>query len=188
MKSLYFKTSIEWRNWLISNHNKEKELWLIFYKKETGIPSVNYEAAVEEALCFGWIDSIIKKIDESKYARKFTPRNNSSKWSALNKRRVEQLIKNGRMAKAGLVSVEAAKTSGLWNKTDRLTISFDMPEDFIKALNKNKKARDFFKGLASGYQKQFIGWINTAKRLDTKENRIKESVQLLAKGEKLGLR
>jgi uncharacterized protein YdeI (YjbR/CyaY-like superfamily) len=187
MKSIYFKTPQEWRTWLQSNHDKETGVWLIFLKKDTR-PSLDYESAVEEALCFGWIDSIIKKIDESRFARKFTPRKESSKWSAINKKRVERLMESGRMTHAGLSKVKAAQKSGYWSKSDRPFISFDPPEDFKKALNQNRKAKEFFEQLAPSYKKQFIGWIRIAKHQETKEKRISESIQLLEKGEKLGLR
>ncbi|MFH1006863.1 MAG: hypothetical protein V1800_05080 [Candidatus Latescibacterota bacterium] len=95
MKRLYFKTSAEWREWLQSNHDKATSIWLVFFKKDTGRSSIDYEVAVEEALCFGWIDSIIKKKDEEEYARKFTPRHDNSKWSEVNKKRVEKLIQDG---------------------------------------------------------------------------------------------
>ena len=108
MKSRYFKAPKEWRTWLKSNHDKETELWLIFYKKHTR-PTLDYESAVEEALCYGWIDSIIKKIDESRFARKLTPRKNRSKWSPSNKKRVEGLIKSGRMTNVGLLKIKAAQ-------------------------------------------------------------------------------
>jgi len=186
-KSLYLKTPQEWRKWLQSNHDKETEVWLIFFKKGAR-PSLDYESVVEEALCFGWIDSIIKKIDEAKYARKFTPRKDSSKWSEINKKRVERLIKSGRMTHAGLSKVKAAQKSGRWNETDRPTIIFDLPEDFKKALNQNRKAKEFFEQLAPTYQKQFIGWIRIAKRHITIKKRISESIRLLENGEKLGLK
>ena len=188
MKSLYFQTSLEWRTWLQTNHDKETGIWLIFFKKGTGKPSLDYEEAVEEALCFGWIDSIIKKIDESKFARKFTLRKETSKWSPSNKKRVEKLIKNGRMNRAGLSKIKAAQKSGRWDKPDRPNINFDLPDDFKKALNTNKKSKEFFEQLAPSYQKHFIAWIKTAKRQETRENRLRESIQLLEKGEKLGLR
>jgi uncharacterized protein YdeI (YjbR/CyaY-like superfamily) len=187
VKSIYFKTPKEWRTWLQSNHDKETEVWLIFFKKDARA-SLDYESAVEEALCFGWIDSIIKKIDESRFARKFTPRKDRSKWSAINKKRVEKLIECGRMTHAGLSKVKAAQESGYWNKPDRPRISFDPPGDFKKALNQNKKAKEFFEQLAPSYKKQFIGWIRIAKRQETREKRVSESIQLLEKREKLGLR
>jgi len=149
---------------------------------------MEYGKAVEEALCFGWIDSIIKKIDDEKYARKFTPRKDNSKWSELNKRRVEKLIKDNRMTKSGLAKIEFARQSGQWNKPDRPAIPFDIPKDFKTALDKNKKARENFNQLAPSYQKQFIGWIAIAKRKETKEKRIKEAIDLLKNGQKLGLK
>lgn len=187
VKSLYFKTRLEWRTWLKSNHDKETELWLIFYKKNTK-PTLDYEFAVEEALCFGWIDSIIKKIDETRFVRKFTPRRNNSNWSPSNKKRVERLIKNDQMTQAGLLKIKVAQKNGRWDETDRPIINFDPSENFIKALNDNKKAKEFFEQLAPAFQKQFIAWIRVAKRQETIEKRIGESIKLLEKGEKLGLR
>ena len=187
MKSLYFKTPQEWRTWLKSNHDRETELWLIFYKNNIR-PTLDYESAVEEALCFGWIDSIIKKIDEKRFVRKFTPRKNRSKWSPSNKKRVERLIKSGRMTPIGLSKIKAAQKSGSWDESDRPVINFDPPEVFKKALNDNRKAKEFFGQLAPAYQKQFIGWIKVAKRQETIEKRISESIKLLEKGEKLSLK
>ncbi|MFQ6084488.1 MAG: YdeI family protein [Candidatus Aminicenantia bacterium] len=188
MKQLYVKTRDEWKNWLSKHHNRETEVWLIFFKKETRKPSIEYGAAVEEALCFGWIDSIIKKIDDTKYARKFTPRKDNSKWSELNKKRTEKMIREGRMTEFGLVKIDAAKKAGYWDKLESPDISFDLPLEFEQALAQNKKANENFKKLAPTYQKQYIGWIAVAKRQETKERRIKESIVLLQKGEKLGLR
>lgn len=188
MKSLYFKIPQEWRTWLQSNHDRETEVWLIFYKKHSGKPCLDYESAVEEALCFGWIDSIIKKIDDSKFARKFTPRKDRSQWSAINKKRIERLIKSGRMTPVGLSKIKAAQKRGNWNEPDRPIVSIDPPEELNKALHQNRKAKEFFEQLAPTYQKQFIVWIRIAKRPETKEKRIRESIQLLEKGEKLGLR
>jgi len=188
MKTLYVKTAAEWRNWLARHHDTETELWLIFYKKSTGQPSLDYESAVEEALCFGWIDSIIKKLDEASFARKFTPRKDRSKWSPTNKKRIEKLMASGRMAPAVLARVKAARANGMWDKPDRPEIRFELPTDFREALAKNAGATEHFEKLASSYQKQFISWVSVAKRPETRVKRINESVRLLAKGEKLGLR
>ena len=185
---VYFKTSAEWRKWLKNNHDKANEVWLIFFKRGTGKPSIEYETAVEEALCFGWIDSLIKRIDDEKYIRKFTPRKNDSKWSEANKRRVEKLIKENRMTEIGLEKIEIAKRTGQWDKPDRPDIQFDLPQEFQRALAQNKKARENFERLAPTYQKQYIGWVAVAKRQKTKEKRIKESLELLEKGQKLGLK
>ena len=188
IKQLYVEDRGQWRDWLSKNHTTKAGIWLIFYKKGTSKPSIAYEAAVEEALCFGWIDSIIKKIDAVKYARKFTPRSDKSNWSALNKKRVDKMIKEGRMTKVGLVKITAAKKSGLWNKDARPKISFNIPPEFAKALARNKKAKENFDKLASTYRKHYIGWISVAKRPETKKRRIIESIALLEMGQKLGLK
>jgi len=111
-KELYVTNRDDWRAWLKVNHAIKKEIWLIYYKKHTGKPRILYDAAVEEALCFGWIDSIVKKIDAEKYAQKFTPRKDTSGWSEPNKRRVERMIKQGRMTEAGMARIRAAKKNG----------------------------------------------------------------------------
>jgi uncharacterized protein YdeI (YjbR/CyaY-like superfamily) len=189
MKQVYVSTRSQWRKWLDQNHDKDTNgIWLVFYKKTTGRPSIGYDAAVEEALCFGWIDSIIKRIDDSKYCRKFTPRKNDSRWSKSNRKRVERIIKEGRMTEFGLAKIEAAKRSGNWGRDSGLIIPSTIPEELSIALSRNKKASDFFEKLAPTYRKHFIGWIMTAKRPSTKASRLKESLALLARGEKLGLK
>jgi uncharacterized protein YdeI (YjbR/CyaY-like superfamily) len=189
MDELYIKTNSEWRKWLSKNYNKSNGVWLVFFKRETGKLSLNYNAAVEEALCFGWIDSLVKKIDKEKYVRKFTLRNNNSVWSELNKRRVQKVIKEGRMTSFGLEKVTAAKKSGIWNKKIKLPeISDDIPKEFIAALKKNKKANENFEKLAHSHKKRYFLWINQARKKDTKEKRINESVNLLSKNLKLGLK
>jgi uncharacterized protein YdeI (YjbR/CyaY-like superfamily) len=189
MKTLEANDRAAWRAWLAANHDKETEVWLVYYKKASGKTSIGYDESVEEALCFGWVDSIIKKIDEEKYARKFTPRKPSSQWSQSNINRVGKMIQAGLMTEHGMALVEAAKQSGNWDNPVRPPkLSFDLPPEFKKALDENKKAKEYFEGLAKTYKKQYIGWISTAKRAETKEKRIRESIKLLEKGQKLGLR
>jgi uncharacterized protein YdeI (YjbR/CyaY-like superfamily) len=189
MKQLYIPDRSKWRQWLTKNHNKEeKGIWLIFYKKGADKPTLNYEDAIEEALCFGWIDSIIKKIDDEKYVRKFTPRNAGSKWSQLNKKRINKMIKQGLMTRAGLAKIQQAKKTGMWEKDGRASISFEMPKEFADVMLKNRKAKEFFEQLAPTYQKQFKGWINAAKTPETRKKRIVESIGLLKQGKKLGLK
>jgi uncharacterized protein YdeI (YjbR/CyaY-like superfamily) len=188
VKKLYVKTRAEWRKWLAANHGKAAVIWLVFHRKGTGKPSIDYEAAVEEALCYGWIDSIVKKLDETRYLRKFTPRKDGSVWSESNKERVAGLIKEGRMLECGLAKVEAAKKNGRWASEERPKITSDMPREFARARERNKKAKEFFESLAPTYRKQYVIWILMARRKDTKEKRIRESILLLRKGEKLGLR
>lgn len=189
MKTVEVKDRAEWRAWLAANHDKEAEVWLVYYKKETGKASVAYGASVEEALCYGWVDSIIKSLGDTKYARKFTPRKENSKWSPSNIKRVEEMIKQGLMTEHGLRLVDAAKRTGRWDApTRKPALTYEMPAEFAEALKDNAKAEATFDNLAPTYQKQYLAWIGTAKRADTKEKRIKESIRLLEKGEKLGLR
>lgn len=188
MKQVYVKTRAEWRKWLSQNHEKNTGIWLVFYKKHTRKPSLEYDVAVEEALCFGWIDSIIKKIDDEKYVRKFTPRKPNSRWSELNKKRIAKLTKQGLMATPGIAIVTSAKKSGIWNQSSRPAISMEVTKEFAAALANNKKAKTFFETLAPTYKKHFIGWISTAKREETKNRRIKESIALLKQGKKLGMK
>jgi uncharacterized protein YdeI (YjbR/CyaY-like superfamily) len=188
MKQICVKNREEWRSWLSQHHDKSNGVWLVFYKKHTGKSTLEYDEAVEEALCFGWIDSIIKKVDDEKFLRKITPRKSKSRWSELNKKRVTKLKKQGLMTEAGIGKVKQAKASGLWNKPDRPQISLDIPKELKRALAKNRKAHNFFDQLAPSYQKQFIGWIAVAKRQETKDRRVRESITLLEQGNKLGIK
>ncbi len=174
--------------WLKNNHDKVGEIWLIFHKKHTGIPSVSYEDAVEEALCFGWIDSIKKKIDEKRYKQKFTPRRRNSKWSELNKKRVKKLISQNLMTKAGLEVIRQAKTNGTWDLLPAARLPIEMPKEFKGALNRNHEAGNFFNSLAPSFKKQYIGWVGSAKKAETRQRRIGKSIELLEKGEKLGMK
>jgi uncharacterized protein YdeI (YjbR/CyaY-like superfamily) len=189
MKQVLVTTRSQWRRWLAENHDQEKNgVWLVFHKKETGRPSLDYEEAVEEALCFGWIDSIVKRIDQTRYCRKFTPRKDSSQWSRLNKGRAGKVIKEGRMTEVGLRKIAAAKRLGNWGKDPRPAIKMDVPGELAEALARNRKAKEFFGELAPTYRKHFIGWIVTAKRPETRAARIAESLALLARRHQLGLK
>ncbi len=178
----------DWRLWLNENHRKKKEVWLIYYKKHTGKPRIPYDDAVEEALCFGWIDSIVRKIDNETYMQKFTPRKEKSNWSDSNKKRVEKLIGIGKMTKAGLEKIEIAKTNGAWDKIITSTKSFEMPIEFENALGLNESAKIFFVSLSSSGRNQYIGWIASAKKIETKQRRVKEAMSLLNKKQKLGIK
>lgn len=189
MNTVTAQTRAEWRAWLAANHDKESEIWLVYYKKGSGYPTIDYGESVEEALCYGWVDSIIKKIDEEKYARKFTPRKNNSNWSASNIKRAEKMIKSGQMTEFGMQKVVAAKQSGSWNAPVQApTLSFKIHPEFAAALEQNPSAKEGFDHLSPSHQKEYIGWIEVAKRSETRTRRIIESIQLLAKGEKLGLK
>jgi uncharacterized protein YdeI (YjbR/CyaY-like superfamily) len=188
MKQLYVKTRTAWRKWLALNHDKQTGIWLVFYKKHTGQPTLDYEDAVEEALCFGWIDSIIKKLDEQRYVRKMTPRKANSHWSQLNRRRAEKLIREGRMNPPGLALIDAAKASGNWDASAKAPIPLELPTELARALAQQPQAQAFFDELAPSYRKQFIGWIAVAKQQSTRNRRVKESIALLKQGKKLGMK
>jgi uncharacterized protein YdeI (YjbR/CyaY-like superfamily) len=189
MKQLRVSNCAEWRQWLAENRARENDgIWLVYYKKQADKSSVEYEESVEEALCFGWVDSLIKRIDENSYCRKFTPRKGNSKWSDSNKERVEKIIREGRMTDFGMAKIEAAKRLGSWDLPARPEIDMELVPEFSAALASNKKARTFFESLAQSHQRHFVGWIVTAKRPETRAKRVKESLALLVKGEKLGLK
>ncbi len=190
MKTLEVKTRAEWRQWLVENHATETELWLVFRKQSTGAPSVPYEDTVEEALCFGWIDSIIKRLDEDRYVRKYTPRKPGSVWSVPNRRRIDKMIKAGLMTPPGLAPIEAAKASGDWEKSStRPEVQLDVvPQELADALAGNAQAGEFFQTLAPSYRRIYILWIATAKKPETRQRRTAEAIQKLERGEKLGLK
>jgi uncharacterized protein YdeI (YjbR/CyaY-like superfamily) len=189
MRTIHVSDRDEWRAWLAEHFDKEPEIWLIYNKKESGLPSIDYGTCVEEALCFGWIDSLIKKIDDKRYARKFTPRKEDSKWSEHNKRRVKKMLEAGRMTAPGMRLVEAAKKNGSWDRPDkRPTLSYPMHPEFRKALDENSKARQVFDNLSASHQKQYLGWIEMAKRTETRQRRIGEALRMLTQGKKLGLK
>lgn len=168
-----------WRKWLEKNHKKEKNVWLVIYKKDSGVPSLTYAEAVEEALCFGWIDSKPNKRDDKSYVQLFAKRNPKSKWSALNKKRVAQLIRDGQMTPAGMEMIELAKKTGTWNaldEVDKLTI----PSDLQKAFDKNKKAFTNWNAFPPSARKGILEWISNAKREETRAKRISDTVSLAA--------
>ncbi|MEE9166990.1 MAG: YdeI/OmpD-associated family protein [Candidatus Neomarinimicrobiota bacterium] len=186
-RTLYVTNRKDWRAWLGKNQGKENEIWLVYYKKHTEKPTIPYDDAVEEALCFGWIDSIIRRVDDEKYMRKFTPRKDRSIWSELNKKRVQKMIKQGLMTEAGSTKIREARRNGYW---DRLSPVIDIqraPADFKSALSSNKKASEYYQSLAPSYKKQYIGWIVSAKREETRKRRVKEAIKFLARNKKLGM-
>jgi uncharacterized protein YdeI (YjbR/CyaY-like superfamily) len=177
-----------WRRWLEKNHGEAGEVWLVFYKRHTGKPTLSYNDAVEEALCFGWIDGIKKSVDAERYMHRFTPRKPGSKWSESNKRRVARLVEAGLMAPAGEKAVAEAKASGNWDAPARPDIDLSTPPELDARLSKDPKAAAFFESLAPSYRRQFIAWIASAKRADTRKRRADEALALLRAGQKLGMR
>ncbi len=189
MKQVCVNGRPAWRAWLTRYHDKEDQgIWLIFLKNAGHRPCLRYEEAVEEALCFGWIDSVVRKMDDRLYMRKFTPRRSGSGWSKLNKARAQKMIQEGKMTEFGLVKINEAKESGHWDRDAGLDIDFSMPEALARALSRNTKAKAAFDQLAPSCQKHYIGWIATAKRQETLNRRIQETLALLVQGEKLGLK
>jgi uncharacterized protein YdeI (YjbR/CyaY-like superfamily) len=187
-EKLYVTNRDDWREWLRKNHATKKEIWLIYYKKHTGKPTIPYGDSVEEAICFGWIDSIIKKIDDEKYSRKFTPRKAKSGWSHLNKKRARKMVKERKMTEAGLEKIREAKESGEWFKAKVVRKELVTPIYIEEALAKSEKALENFNNLAESYKKQYVGWIASAKREETRKRRIAESIRLLEQNEKLGMK
>lgn len=187
-EELYMPTRGDWREWLEKNHDARKEVWLIFYKKHTGKPNVSYDEAVQEALCFGWIDSIIKRIDGEKFARKFTPRKPNSSWSESNKKRAAKMIKEGKMKEVGLELVNEAKKRGEWNRASLPKKDFAIPAYIENALRSNEKALGNFSKLAPSYKKQYVSWVDSAKKEDTRKRRLAEVIRVLERNEKLGMK
>ena len=179
-----------WRAWLKQHHKTESEVWLIYYKKNSGHPRIPYDDAVEEALCFGWIDSLVQRIDDEKYAQKFTPRKMGSNWSYANKQRVGRLIQEGRMTKAGLDTISSSLAIGI--KENRFLRDpkkhSPVPPFVKKALMANPRARKHFNHLAPSYQRLYVRWITQAKKEETQMRRLKEALGLLAQNKKLGLK
>jgi len=186
LKTLTVKSRKTWRAWLVKNHSKLKEIWLVFYKKHTGKPTIDYEDAVQEALCFGWIDSTVRKMDEERYMQLFTPRKVGSNWSNLNKRRVKILIEQGLMAEAGLRKIEEAKKDGSWRNLD-LVEKLRVPPDLRKALSSNNKAGNIFKSLSASRKKGFLWWIESAKTDVTRAKRVAETVRLVMQNKMPGM-
>jgi uncharacterized protein YdeI (YjbR/CyaY-like superfamily) len=187
-KSLSVADRKEWRAWLAKNHAKENEVWLIYHKKRSGNSGIAYVESVEEALCFGWIDSIIQRIDDDVYVRKFTPRKKSSRWSALNKQRVAGLIKDGKMTKAGLSAINYESPEDDYGRTLERAQQNLVPPPFLEqALKKNIKAWKYFQSLAPSHRRNYIRWISDAKTNETRTRRLKEAVGLLAENKKLGI-
>ena len=182
-KTLGVRTIQAWRKWLEAHHATEAEIWLVFYKRHTGKASIAYQDALDEALCFGWVDSLVKRLDDDRYARKFTPRKADSRWSAINRRRYAELKAAGRLAAPGIARAPT-KRSG------------DAPQPSVSALpayvetqlKANRRAWEFFQQLAPSYRRLYILWIDSARRQETKEKRLREAIAMLATGKKLGLK
>ena len=177
LEELYFKTDSEWREWLHDNHDSVNGVYLIFYKIEHENDSMRWEEAVKVALCYGWIDSTVRSLGNGKRRQYFTPRNEKSVWSALNKKYIEELISENLMHESGLKKIEIGKQNGSWSALDDVENGI-IPKDLQKAFDKNLKALENYNNFAPSYRKSYLYWLNQAKRKTTRENRIVEIIRL----------
>jgi uncharacterized protein YdeI (YjbR/CyaY-like superfamily) len=182
LTTLDARTREQWRQWLAKHHNSSPGVWVVRYKQHTGVESMGYEDLVCEALCFGWVDSLVKRLDDDRYALKVTPRRATSKWSDPNHKRWQQLKADGLLAPAGLA---AAPTEHRYAARPRVP---ELPAFIAKAIKTNPAAWQFFQRLAPRQRRDFVVWIYLAKRPETRAKRIRESISLLAAGKKLGLK
>lgn len=166
----------EWRQWLEKNHREKKAVWLVQYRLSTNVPSLSWSEAVDEALCFGWIDSTRKTVDESSFMQLFTRRKANSTWSKINKDKIRRLIADGLMTQAGYESIETAKQNGYWTLMDEVE-ELIIPEDLEEAFDKYQGSRDYFLGLSRSVRKMMLHWIVLAKLPETRQKRIAEIVE-----------
>jgi len=188
MKRLQVANRSEWRAWLEKNHATSDGVWLVFYKKHTGKPGITYPDALEEALCFGWIDGLKKTIDDERYSFRVTPRRPGSKWSPRNIELAGKMIEAGRMAPAGLGAFERRRTYAPDQLEARDVPDLSLSPDVEKALRANRKAWHNFQNLAPSYRKRYVQWLMTAKRPETRQKRLREVIAELAAGRKPGMK
>jgi uncharacterized protein YdeI (YjbR/CyaY-like superfamily) len=175
--STHPKTCAEWRAWLSKNHTRDEGVWLITYKKNTGKPRVDYDEAVEEALCFGWVDSKPNKLDDERSMLYFAPRKGGTGWSKPNKERVERLIAAGLMMPAGLAKVDAAKKDGTWSALDAVE-ALEVPDDLAKALAALPNANAYWEAFPRSVKRGILEWILNAKKPETRAKRVEETARL----------
>jgi uncharacterized protein YdeI (YjbR/CyaY-like superfamily) len=173
-----------WRTWLGKHHATEKDVWLVYDKAGSGLPCITYEESVEEALCFGWIDSLIQNIDERRHARKFTPRREGSAWSDSNKRRVLKAIAEGRMTPAGMAKVDFPLEAP---PKPPVRAEITIPAWLALGLQADPQAWENFNALPPSHQKRYIGWLSAAKREETRQKRLEEAIRLLLEKKRLGI-
>lgn len=183
-QTLYVTNRRDWRSWLANHHKTKKEIWLIFFKKHTKRPSIPYNDAVEEALAYGWIDSIVKTVDKDSYAQRFTPRKPGSNWSELNKERLRRLIKSRKMTRAGL----AAMNDALKAKRIASRSRFVIPSDVAKRLREDKLIWQNFQQFPSSYKRIRVGWIDAARKRPAEfEKRLRYFLRMTAQNKRFGM-
>jgi uncharacterized protein YdeI (YjbR/CyaY-like superfamily) len=183
----FLKSQKIFRTWLEKNHDEEDSVWLALKKKNSKITCITYPEALDEALCFGWIDGIVKRYNDDTFIQRFTPRRPRSIWSRVNKNKVAALIKAGKMTKAGLDKIEEAKKNGRWEKAYGSKVPMTFPDDLMKALKAVPDAWKNFSAFAPSYQQMYITWINFVKRDDARKRRIERVVERSEKNIKPGM-
>jgi uncharacterized protein YdeI (YjbR/CyaY-like superfamily) len=186
VKTFVAQTVDQWRKWLDEHHDSESEVWLVFHKVHTGVASIAYPDALDEALCFGWVDSLVKRLDGSRYARKFTPRKADSRWSTINRKRYAALKASGRLEPGGMERAPTDRNYG--PRPLRYQMPATVPRYIQATLKKHPAAARHFERLAPSHRRRYIGWIESAKREATNARRLKESIRLLTAGKALGLK
>lgn len=181
---LAFETSKALEDWFAKYHALVPVLWIRFYKKDSGKGGVSYDQALDSALCYGWIDGIVKKYDETSYVQRFTPRRPKGNWSKRNTEHVARLIKEGKMQPPGLLEVEAAKKDGRWQSAYESPVTAKIPDDFLREIGENKKAKAFFDTLSRANVYAIAYRLQTAKKAETLERRKRVILEMLEKGEK----
>ncbi|WP_422354225.1 YdeI/OmpD-associated family protein [Roseivirga pacifica] len=179
--TFYPKSRAEWRTWLSENHESAQSIWLIYYRSSSNKPSLSWSNAVDEALCFGWIDSTKKTIDKESYMQYFSKRKPNSMWSKINKEKVDKLIEENLMTDTGFQSIVVAKENGSWNALDDVE-ALIVPKDLKEALASNLEAMVFFNGLSNSAKKLLLHWVTFAKRPETRKKRIVELVESASQG------
>ena len=182
LETVDIRSRAAWRRWLDKNHETRRGVWLVCHKKHTGVPCLSYDDIVGEALCFGWIDSLVRRLDDDRYLRKVTPRRPGSVWSTNNRRLYAALEADGRLAPAG---ERAAPTDKEYGPPPAVP---EMPAYIARAFKADGRAWKYFQSLPATERRHFVGWIHTAKRAETRDKRIRESIRLLGAGRKLGLK
>jgi uncharacterized protein YdeI (YjbR/CyaY-like superfamily) len=184
LEILSFRTQEEFEKWLSKNHHKSAGIWLRFFKKGSGEKMMSYDEALDDAICYGWIDGQLQKYDDKSWIRRFTPRGPKSIWSKKNTAHAERLITDGKMNLSGLAQIEKAKADGRWVKAYDSPSKMEIPDDFIKAVSANKKALKFFESLNKANRYSIAWRLQTAKNPATREKRMKIILGMLAKGQK----
>ena len=180
LPELYFERDVEWYDWLLTNHAESSGVYLIFYKLETKMPTMRWEEAVKVALCFGWIDSTVKSLGHGKRRQYFCPRNPKSNWSALNKRYIDKLTRDGMLHESGIKVIEDAKKRGTWSAMDDVENGV-IPDDLKEAFDRHPRAFEHYQNFAPSYRKSYLSWLHQAKREATRQSRIEKIIDFCEK-------